>query len=181
MFKIQNLILVLIFHLIFFINTPCIVNMASSHFFGASKNVDGYQIIFAPYPSIPLAGDNSTLLNLSVLDKDNQNVNNIFASLIIKEKNTGNIVQSFPFKFYEFSDITFPYTFQRIGDYVISLLVKINGDSIYGETPLKVDFDLSAANPSHIIPFDELILYYVVPALIVIAGIAVYLKKKNKI
>ena len=181
MFKIQNLLIVLIFHLIFFITTPSSLNMASSHFFGASKNVDGYQIIFAPYPSIPLAGDNSTLLNLSVLDKDNQNVNNIFASLIIKEKNTDNIVKSFPFKFYEFSDITFPYTFQNIGDYTITLLLKVNGDPVYGETPLKVDFDLSAGNPRHIIPFDELILYYVVPALIVISAIAVYLKKKNKL
>lgn len=158
-----------------------VVVPAFSHFYGSTKNVDGYQIVFAPYPSVPMSGDNSTLINISVLDKDNQNVNNIFASLIIKEKNTGNIVKTFPFKFYEFSDITFPYTYQKVGDYLITVEVKINGDPIYGNNPLKVDFDLSAANPSQIMPFDEVIIYYVIPASIAIAGIAIYLRKKNRI
>jgi len=154
---------------------------ADAHFFGATKIVNGYQIVFQPAPSVPLAGDNSTLLNFSVLDKDNQNVNNIFASLIIKEKNSGNVVKVFPFKFYEFSDLTFPFTFKKIGDYVLSLQAKINGDPIYGNNPLSVDFDLSAGNPNQIIPFDELVTYYVIPASIVILAIAIYLKRKNKI
>jgi len=154
---------------------------ADAHFFGATKIVNGYQIVFQPAPSVPLAGDNSTLLNFSVLDKDNQNVNNIFASLIIKEKNSGNVVKVFPFKFYEFSDLTFPFSFKKIGDYVLSLQAKINGDPMYGNNPLSVDFDLSAGNPNQIIPFDELITYYVIPATIVILAIAIYLKRKNKI
>lgn len=154
---------------------------ADAHFFGATKIVNGYQIVFQPAPSVPLAGDNSTLLNFSVLDKDNQNVNNIFASLIIKEKNSGNVVKVFPFKFYEFSDLTFPFSFKKIGDYVLTLQAKINGDPIYGDNPLSVDFDLSAGNPNQIIPFDELITYYVIPASIVILAIAIYLKRKNKI
>lgn len=177
----QNLKFVLIFLALFLSSSSASIKFAFSHFFGASKNVNGYQIIFAPFPSIPLAGDNSTLINLSVLDKYNKNVFNIFASLVIKEKSTGTIVKYFPYKFYEFSDISFPYTFQNIGDYTITLLLKVNGDPVYGETPLKVDFDLSAGNPRHIIPFDELILYYVIPALFVISAIAVYLKKKNKL
>jgi len=154
---------------------------ADAHFFGATKIVNGYQIVFQPAPSVPLAGDNSILLNFSVLDKDNQNVNNIFASLIIKEKNSGNVVKVFPFKFYEFSDLTFPFSFKKIGDYVLTLQAKINGDPIYGDNPLSVDFDLSAGNPNQIIPFDELITYYVIPATIVILAIAIYLKRKNKI
>jgi hypothetical protein len=154
---------------------------ADAHFFGATKIVNGYQIVFQPAPSVPLAGDNSTLLNFSVLDKDNQNVNNIFASLIIKEKNSGNVVKVFPFKFYEFSDLTFPFSFKKIGDYVLTLQAKINGDPIYGDNPLSVDFDLSAGNPNQIIPFDELVTYYVIPASIVILAIAIYLKRKNKI
>lgn len=162
--------------LLFSLYTP-----AQAHFFGATKTVNGYQIVFQPAPSVPLAGDNSTLLNLSVLDKDNQNVNNIFASLIIKEKNSGNVVKVFPFKFYEFSDLTFPYTFKKIGDYVITLQTKINGDPIYGDNPLSVDFDLSAGNPNQIIPFVELLTYYVIPASIVIVAIAIYLRRKNKI
>ena len=154
---------------------------ADAHFFGATKIVNGYQIVFQPAPSVPLAGDNSTLLNFSVLDKDNQNVNNIFASLIIKEKNSGNVVKVFPFKFYEFSDLTFPFSFKEIGDYVVTLQTKINGDPFYGDNPLSVDFDLSAGNPNQIIPFDELIIYYVIPASIVILAIAIYLRRKNKI
>ena len=154
---------------------------ADAHFFGATKIVNGYQIVFQPAPSVPLAGDNSTLLNFSVLDKDNQNVNNIFASLIIKEKNSGNVVKVFPFKFYEFSDLTFPFSFKKINDYVVTLQTRINGDPIYRDNPLSVDFDLSAGNPNQIIPFDELITYYVIPATIVILAIAIYLKRKNKI
>ena len=154
---------------------------ADAHFFGATKIVNGYQIVFQPAPSVPLAGDNSTLLNFSVLDKDNQNVNNIFASLIIKEKNSGDVLKIFPFKFYEFSDLTFPFSFKKIGDYVLTLQAKINGDPIYGDNPLSVDFDLSAGNPNQIIPFDELITYYVIPASIVILAIAIYLRRKNKI
>ena len=154
---------------------------AHAHFFGATKTVIGYQIVFQPAPSVPLAGDNSTLLNFSVLDKDNQNVNNIFASLIIREKNSGNVVKVFPFKFYEFSDLTFPFSFKEIGDYIVTLQTKINGDPIYGDNPLSVDFDLSAGNPNQIIPFDELITYYVIPASIVILAIAIYLRRKNKI
>ena len=154
---------------------------AHAHFFGATKTVNGYQIVFQPAPSVPLAGDNSTLLNFSVLDKDNQNVNNIFASLIIREKNSGNVVKVFPFKFYEFSDLTFPFSFKKIGDYVVILQTRINGDPIYGDNPLSVDFDLSAGNPNQIIPFDELITYYVIPASVVILAIAIYLRRKNKI
>ena len=154
---------------------------AHAHFFGATKTVNGYQIVFQPAPSVPLAGDNSTLLNFSVLDKDNQNVNNIFASLIIKEKNSGNVVKVFPFKFYEFSDLTFPFSFKEIGDYVVTLQTKINGDPFYGDNPLSVDFDLSAGNPNQTIPFDELITYYVIPASLVILAIAIYLRRKNKI
>lgn len=154
---------------------------AHAHFFGATKTVNGYQIVFQPAPSVPLAGDNSTLLNFSVLDKDNQNVNNIFASLIIREKNSGNVVKVFPFKFYEFSDLTFPFSFKKIGDYVVTLQTRINGDPIYGDNPLSADFDLSAGNPNQIIPFDELITYYVIPASVVILAIAIYLRRKNKI
>ena len=151
-----------------------------AHFFGATKNIGNYQLVFAPYPALPLAGDNSTLLNFSILDKNNHNVNNIFASLI-KNKINGSIVQNFPLKFYEFSDITFPYTFKEIGDYQVSLLIKINGDPTYSQTPISVDFDLSATNPNQIIPTDELIIYYAMPALAVIACIVVYLRRKNKI
>ena len=151
------------------------------HFFGTTKNIGGYQIVFAPYPALPLARDNSTLLNFSILDKENQNVNNITASLIIKNKINGSMIQNIPFKFYEFSDITFPYTFKDIGDYQVTLLVRINGDATYSQTPISADFDISAANPNQVIPTQELIAFYLVPSLAVIAVIVVFLKRKNKI
>jgi len=162
-------------------NTYNVSQSTSGHFFGITKNVGDYQLIFAPYPPLPFAGDNSTLLNFSILDKENQNVNNIFASLIIKNKVNGSIIQNFPFKFYEFSDITFPYTFKDIGDYQVSLLVRINGDPTYSQRTISVDFDISATNPNQVIPTHELITYYLVPALAVIAVIVIFLKRKNKV
>jgi hypothetical protein len=176
----RNVFLLILFVFIF-LNEYGHSQFILGHFFGTTKNIGNYQIVFAPYPSLPFAGDNSTLLNFSILDRDNQNVNNIFASLIIKNKLNESTIQNFPFRFYEFSDITFPYTFKEIGDYHISLLVRINGDPTYSQTPISADFDISATNPNQVIPTDELITYYVVPALAVIAVIVVYLRHKNKI
>ena len=177
---IRNVFLLILF-LFVFLNEYGHSQFILGHFFGTTKNIGNYQIVFAPYPSLPFAGDNSTLLNFSILDRDNQNVNNIFASLIIKNKLNESTIQNFPFRFYEFSDITFPYTFKEIGDYQVSLLVRINGDPIYSQTPISADFDLSATNPNQVIPTHELIAYYVVPALATIAVIVVYLRHKNKI
>jgi hypothetical protein len=151
------------------------------HFFGTTKNIGNYQIIFAPYPTLPFAGDNSTLLNFSILDKDNQNLNNISASLVIKTKENGSTIQNIPFKFYEFSDITIPYTFKEIGAYQVSLSVRISDDPEFSKDPISADFDISATDPNQIIPTNELILYYLIPALAVIAIIVVYLRHKNKI
>lgn len=153
----------------------------SGHFFGATKNIGNYQIVFAPYPALPIAGDNSTLLNFSILDKDNKNLNSIDASLIIKNKLNGTIIHEFPIKFYDFSDITFPYTFKEIGDYQLTLLVKINVDPTYSQTRLSVDFDISAANPNQIIPTNELVIYYLLPGLAAVAAVVAYLKHKDKI
>lgn len=177
-FSFRHLLMFLVL-LIFSINIGS--QSTSGHFFGTTKNVGNYQIVFAPYPPLPFAGDNSTLLNFSILDKENQNVDNIYASLIVKTKENGSTIQNIPFKFYEFSDITIPYTFKEIGDYQLSLLIRINGDPTYSQNPIAADFDISAANPNQIIPMNELILYYLVPALVVIAIIVVYLRRKNKI
>jgi len=177
---IRNVFLLILF-LFVFLNEFGHSQFILGHFFGTTKNIGNYQIVFAPYPSLPFAGDNSTLLNFSILDKDNQNVNNIFASLSIKNKMNDSTIQNFPFRFYEFSDITIPYTFKEIGDYQVSLLVRINGDPTYSQTPISADFDISVTNPNQVIPTHELITYYVVPALAAITAIVVYLRRKNKI
>ena len=179
-FNFKHLFLLTLFLFLFF-NTYYGSQFTSGHFFGTTKNIGDYQVIFAPYPPLPFAGDNSTLLNFSILDKDNQNVNNIFASIIIKNKVNGSIIQNIPFNFYELSDITFPYTFKDIGDYQVSLLVRINGDPKYSQTPISVDFDISATNPNQVISTHELVAYYLLPALSAVGIIAAFLKHKNKI
>ena len=147
-------------------NTYNVSQSTSGHFFGITKNVGDYQLIFAPYPPLPFAGDNSTLLNFSILDKENQNVNNIFASLIIKNKVNGSIIQNFPFKFYNLVILLFRILL-RYWDYQVSLLVRINGDPTYSQRPISVILIYQLTNPNQVIPTHELITY-LVPALAVI-------------
>lgn len=151
--------------------------LAYGHFFGPTKNIDKYQVVFAPYPSNPAPGDNSTLLNFSILE-NNTNIYNIHAAVVIAEKQTGGIVDQIPYSLYEFSDITIPYTFQNTGDYIVTLQTRIIGDEKYQASPLVASFDISVGNQ---IPFDELMLFYVTPAAVAIAGIMIYLHSKKKL
>ncbi|HKR95626.1 MAG TPA: hypothetical protein VJW55_09705, partial [Candidatus Angelobacter sp.] len=73
---------------------------AYAHFFGATKQVDGYQIVFQPYPSAPIIGTNSTL-NFSVLDPNGNNLYNVYSSIIISDKKTGEPVHQVPYRLYE--------------------------------------------------------------------------------
>jgi hypothetical protein len=101
--------------------------------------------------------------------------------LVIKEKNTGKVIGQIPYKFYEFSDIIFKYPFQHVGNFVVTLEAKINGDPKYQDNPLISNFDISVNNlQQQIIPFSKLMLYYVTPSTAVVAGIAVYLISKKK-
>jgi hypothetical protein len=158
-------------------------HMAYAHFFGATKKVDNYQIVFQPFPFVPFVGDNSTTLNFSVLDNNNSNVNNIYAALVIKERNTGNVLEQIPYKFCEFSDITFRYPFQHVGNFVVTLEAKINGDPKYQDNPLLSNFEISVNDLRQMIPFSQLMLYYITPSTAAVASVAVYLisrKKANK-
>lgn len=151
--------------------------VAYGHFFGATKNIDNYQVIFSPSPSTPIAGDNSTSLNFSVLE-NNANIYNIYAALVVTEKQSADIIDQVPYKFEEFSDITIPYTFNDTGTYVVTLQTRIVGDEKYQDSPMVASFDISVGN--QLIPFDELMLFYVTPATAAIAGIAIYLHSKKK-
>ncbi|HEX6029640.1 MAG TPA: hypothetical protein VFY64_11420, partial [Nitrososphaeraceae archaeon] len=42
-----------------------------------TKNIDKYQVVFLPFPSVPLSNDNSTKLNFSLLE-NNTDVYNVF-------------------------------------------------------------------------------------------------------
>ena len=100
------------------------IGPAYGHFFGATKNIDNYQVVFSPSPSIPIVGDNSTSLNFSVLE-NNTNVYNIYSALVVTDKQSGDIVGQVPYKFQEFSDINIPYNFNHTGDYVLTLQTRI--------------------------------------------------------
>ena len=154
------------------------IGIAYAHYFGATKNVDNYQVIFAPNPSTPVAGDNSTSLNFSILE-NNTNLYNIYAALQVKDTQSGEIVGQVPYKLYEFSDIAIPYRFNQTGDYVVTLQTRITGDEKYQASPLLVSFDIPVGN--QLIPFDELMLYYVTPTAVAIAGIAIYMHLKKKL
>jgi len=154
-----------------------------AHFYGLkfleNKTVGNYKIVFQPYPTAPLAGDNSTQLNFSILDKYDQNINGMFASLIIKDKEIKNVLATFPYKFYAFSDMTIPYEFKKPGEYTVSLEAKINGDPEYSEKPLIVDFNLPVKTITNIVPYDQLLLFYVIPGLAAMVSIVLYLRRKR--
>ena len=154
-------------------------NLAYGHFFGAIKNIDKYQVVFSPYPSAPIAGSNSTL-NFSIL-QDNNNIYNIYAAVVITDKQSGKIIDQTPYRLFEFSDISVPFDFPKPGDYTVTLLTRIQGDDKYQANPLVAGFPVSALDPKQVIPFDELMLFYVTPASVVIAGIAIYLRSKKRL
>jgi hypothetical protein len=171
-----SLIIVLAICILLVIQTGVIV--AYGHFFGSTKNIDNYQVIFAPNPFTPIAGDNSTSLNFSVLE-NNSNIYNIYTAMVVTEKQSGDIIAQVPYKFQELSDITIPYTFNDTGTYVVTLQTRIAGDEKYQDNPLVASFDISVGD--QLIPFDELMLFYVTPATVVIAGIVIYLHSKKKL
>jgi hypothetical protein len=142
-----------------------------------TKNIDKYQVVFLPFPNIPLVSDNSTKLNFSLME-NKTDVYNVFVSLIIKDKESGNIVEQIPYKFYEFGDITFPYIFQNVSDYLVTFQARINGDPKYEVNPLKANFDISVVNPTEI-SFIVWILSFI-PILAVIPGILIYIFFKKK-
>src|SRR5215216_3476464 len=145
-----------------------------------TKNIDKYQVVFLPFPNIPLVNDNSTKLNFSLME-NKTDVYNVFVSLIIKDRNLGKCIEQIPYKFYEFGDITFPYTFQNVGDYIITFQARINEDPKYEVNPLIANFDISVINANEI-PFIVWIIS-LTPIIAAIAGIIIYVdffkKRKN--
>ena len=158
--------------------------LAYAHIFSATPNIitkkiDNYQLVYLPYPNIPLVNDNSTRLNFS-LTENKTDVYNVFVSFIIKERSSGNVVERVPYKFYEFGDITFPYTFQKVGDYVVTVQIRINEDPKHKVDPLIANFDISVVKPGEI-PFNVWIIS-LTPIVAAIAGIVIYVdffKKGN--
>lgn len=157
---------------------------ASAHFYGVpvlqNKTAGDYKIVFQPYPTIPIAGDNSTQINISILGKDGNNINGVFASLIIKAKDTGEILKRFPYGFYEFSDMTFPYTFPKVGTYLLTLESKINGDPSYSQKPLLVDVEIPVGGGIYSLTFAQSLAIYLIIAIAIVAAITFYLRTRSK-
>ena len=109
------------------------------------KEKDGYTIAFLPYPAQPKVNDNSTLLNFNV-QKDGNDITNTFISLIIMDTISKKIVYQVPYKFHEFADITFSYTFPNQSKYSLSLLTKVAGDPKYENYPLIESFEIEISH-----------------------------------
>jgi hypothetical protein len=163
---------------IYIIITVSQIGVAYGHYFGATKNIDNYQVIFSPNPSTPISGDNSTSLNFSVLE-NNTNIYNMYAALQVTDRRSGDIIGQVPYRLYEFSDIAIPFKFNETGDYVVTLQTRITGDEKYQANPLVVSFDIPVGN--QLIPFDELMLFYVTPTAVAITGITLYMHFKKKL
>jgi hypothetical protein len=99
---------------------------------------------------------------------------------VITEKDSQTIVEQIPYKLYEFSDITIPYTFENPVDYTVTLQTRITGDEKYQATALVASFDIAVADPNILIPFDELMLFYVTPITVAVTGLMIYLHAKGK-
>lgn len=87
-------------------------------------------------------------------------------------------IAQIPYKFYEFSDIIFPYKFRNNTDYIATFESKINGDPKYQDNPLMSNFDISVGNNNTFkvtIPLSQLMIYYVTPATAGIASITMYI------
>ena len=124
------------------------------------KNIDKYKVLFLPYPKEPIKGDNTTLLNLNIVDEDGD-LKNIYSSVIISNKKNSSIVFQTPFKFYTIGDISLPFSFPDNGDYIVSLLTKVNGDRNYERVPIIANFDLKVRSEDSDNFFDSILnLFY---------------------
>jgi hypothetical protein len=112
--------------------------------------------------------------------ENNTDVPFLFTSLIIMNENTGGIVEQTPYKFHEFGDVTYPYTFRNDGKYKVAIQAKINGDPKYESRPLIASFDVSVRDMQKMMnSFQQLMLFYVTPILAGIVGIIIYAENKR--
>jgi hypothetical protein len=145
-----------------------------------TKNVDGkYQVSFLPYPVGLLVNDTSTKLNFSIME-NNTDVPLLLTSLVITDKNTGSVIGQTPYKFHEYGDVTYPYTFQKDGEYKVAIQAKINGDPKYKSQPLMASFDVAVRDMQKMTnSFQQIMYYYIMPALAGIVGIIIYSENRR--
>jgi len=154
---------------------------AEAHFFGGTTmDIDKYQVTFVPFPNPVIQGDNSTTLNFSILE-NNSNINNIYSALKIAKKDSGEVIAQYPYKFYEFSDITIPYTFHDTGTFVITLQTRIIGDTKFQAAPMEANFDLTAISPiqAMLSGTTALVVLVIISIISVGGAISIYIWKRT--
>ena len=154
----KAIFLILLFLFVFSVSN---FHMVSSHIPENAPNVvvkkiDKYKVLFLPYPKEPIKGDNTTLLNLNIVD-ENGDLKNIYSSVIISNKKNSSIVFQTPFKFYTTGDISLPFSFPDNGDFIVSLLTSINGDTNYEKIPVIANFDLKVRSDNNNNFFDSIL------------------------
>lgn len=144
------------------------------------KMIDNkYQIAFQQYPKFVSAGQDAAL-HFSIFDKSDSNLFGVYAALVMKEKESGLIVEQMPYRFYESSDISIPYTFHDNSDYVVTLLARTSDDPKYLTTPLQVDFDASARQTTTISTNDLLLMVVPFTAALVGGFVLLFRKRNNE-
>lgn len=162
--------------------SPTIPAPAQAHFFGGTTYdlADGYQVLFVPSPTTPSTGDNSTRLNFSIL-KDGRNADNVYVALTIKEKDSRKVEEQLPYKWYEFSDISIPYKFQKVTNYVITVEARVNRDPKYLATPLVANFGIRAKDPNDILSDNPLLVGLIGIGFAILAIASIHFIKKKRL
>ena len=166
------------------LSTSMIPKNAYAHFYGGKTlNIGKYQVLFVPYPMTPtVSGNNNstvTQLNFSVLE-NNSNIYNIYSAVVVAKKGSDAIIAQYPYKLYEFSDITIPFAFNETGDYIVTLKTRIQDDPKYQAAPLEASFDVSVVTPIQSILSNRnvLIPLIAIPIVGACAAIVIYAWKK---
>jgi len=140
------------------------------------KTIDKYQMAFQLYPRLPSAGQNVTL-HFTVLDRNNSNVNGVYAAMVMKEKESGKIEAQVPYRFYELGDLSMHYKLNDNKDHVATLFTRVIGDPKYMASPLTADFDIPVGQTT--MSLGELLIQVVPFTAALIGGLALLFKKKN--
>jgi hypothetical protein len=135
------------------------------------KNVGEYQIAFQQYPKVASEGENATL-HFSILESDSSGVQGVHAAMLMKEKDSGRVVEQTPYRFYEVGDISIPYRFNDSEKYVATLVARTNEDQ---SKPLQADFDIPVGQAMS----QGELLAMVVPFMAALAGGFAYLLRKK--
>lgn len=135
------------------------------------KSVGEYQIAFQQYPEVASEDENATL-HFSILESDRSGVQGVHAAMLMKEKDSGRVVEQTPYRFYEVGDISIPYKFNDSEKYVATLVARTNEDP---SKPIQADFDIPVGETMS----QSELLMMVVPFMAALAGGFVYLLRKK--